>query len=107
MAGYFEMASMLLYEGSLELLEALDERKECRFGDFQELINTRTAKKFSSNTLSARIKELRKLGLVEYTMIALPKDRQLLGYRLTARGKQALAASRRYENELQTIVGKK
>ena len=95
---------MLLSEGALEILEYISESSIARFVHFKELTNSRTGKVFSANTLSARLKELTAAGAIENIVVASPKQRKLVGYRLTPAGKKALELAREYEEKLGRVL---
>jgi len=98
---------MLLSEGALEIMEQIQDLKVGRFTDFKQLKNSRTGKIFSGNTISTRLKELIASGAVETEVIAEQGQRRLVGYKLTANGKKALALSIEYEKRLEKVLPQK
>ncbi len=105
-ATVFRILNMLLAEGSANILEELASGKPKQFGDVYGLINPRTGKKFSPNTISTRLKELEKMGAIKKEMVA-GKTRTSIGYVITDSGKKALVISKKYEKELDLVFSNK
>lgn len=102
----FELLNMILSEGSLEILEVAKNGEPKHFTDFKELVNSRTGKVFSPNTISARLKELVEIGALERIITKTTRDREVVGYKITAAGLKALEISYRYEEELKNCFKK-
>ena len=103
----FELLNMILSEGSLEILEIAKDSEPKHFTDFRELVNSRTGKVFSPNTISTRLKELVEVGALERIITKTKRERDVVGYKITSGGLKALETSYKYEEELQTVFGKK
>ena len=97
----FNLLNMILSEGSLEILEAAKDVKSKHFADFRALVNSRTGKIFSPNTISTRLKELVEVGALERIITKTQRDREVVGYRITPEGLKALEISYRYEEKLE------
>ena len=102
----FKLLNMILSEGSLEILEVAKDGKSKHFTDFRELVNHRTGKIFSPNTISTRLKELVDIGALERIITKTQRDRDVVGYRITSDGLKAHEISYRYEEELQNCFKK-
>jgi len=102
----FVLLNMILSEGSLEILEVAKDGEPKHFTDFRELVNSRTGKVFSPNTISTRLKELVEVEALERIITKTKRDREVVGYRITHAGLKALEISYRYEEELQKCFGK-
>ena len=102
----FELLNMILSEGSLEILEIAKDSEPKHFTDFRELVNSRTGKVFSPNTISTRLKELVEVGALERIITKTKRERDVVGYKITPVGLKALETSYKYEEELQTVFGK-
>ena len=102
----FKLLNMILSEGSLEILEVAKDGKPKHFTDFKELVNTRTGRVFSPNTISTRLKELVEVGALERIITKTKRDRDVVGYKITPEGLKALEISYRYEEELQNCFYK-
>lgn len=94
---------MLLAEGSLDILEHLKGKGPAQFKDFSILKNKRTGKKFSPNTLSARITELEEMGAIRAGSIKTDRKR-VLGYELTERGTRIIETAYEFEGKLEGII---
>jgi len=77
----FELLNMILSEGSLEILEIAKDEEPKHFTDFKELVNSRTGKVFSPNTISTRLKELVEVGALERIITKTKRDREVVGYK--------------------------
>lgn len=97
----FNLLNMILSEGSLEILEAAKDGESKHFTDFRALVNSRTGKIFSPNTISTRLKELVEIGALERIITKTQRDREVVGYRITPEGLKALEISYWYEEKLQ------
>ncbi len=97
---------MILSEGSLEILEIAKDSEPKHFTDFRELVNSRTGKVFSPNTISTRLKELVEVGALERIITKTKRERDVVGYKITPAGLKALETSYRYEEELQSCFRK-
>jgi len=97
----FKLVNMILSEGSLEILEVAKDGKPTHFTDFRELVNSRTGKVFSPNTISTRLKELVEVGALERIITKTKRERDVVGYKITPEGLKALEISYKYEEELQ------
>ncbi|KAF5431923.1 DNA-binding transcriptional regulator, HxlR family [Candidatus Methanophagaceae archaeon] len=102
----FELLNMILSEGSLEILEIAKDSEPKHFTDFRELVNSRTGKVFSPNTISTRLKELVEVGALERIITKTKRERDVVGYKITPAGLKALETSYRYEEELQSCFRK-
>ena len=102
----FRWLNMILSEGVLDLLEFLGDGKPRYFKQFRELKNERTGRKYSPTTLSSRLRELIKQGLVEHTITETGTGRKVAGYKITKKGIKALKLSNEYENKLKKITEK-
>ena len=102
----FELLNMILSEGSLEILEVAKDGEPKHFTDFRELVNSRTGKVFSPNTISTRLKELVEVGALERIITKTKRERDVVGYKITPEGLKALDISYRYEEELQNCFRK-
>ena len=102
----FELLNMILSEGSLEILEVAKDGEPKHFTDFRELVNSRTGKVFSPNTISTRLKELVEVGALERIITKTKRERDVVGYKITPEGLKALDISYRYEEELQICFRK-
>ncbi|MGB7532501.1 MAG: hypothetical protein WA977_05920 [Halobacteriota archaeon] len=100
----FELLNMILSEGSLEILEIAKDGEPKHFTDFRELVNSRTGKVFSPNTISTRLKELVEVGALKRIITKTKRERDVVGYKITSKGLKALDISYRYEEELQTAL---
>lgn len=102
----FEVLNMILSEGSLEILEIAKDSEPKHFTNFRELVNSRTGKVFSPNTISTRLKELVEVGALERIITKTKRERDVVGYKITPEGLKALEISYRYEEELQSCFRK-
>ena len=102
----FELVNMILSEGSLEILEVAKDEEAKQFTDFRKLVNSRTGKVFSPNTISTRLKELVEIGALERIITKTKREREVVGYKITLEGLKALEISYRYEEGLQNCFGK-
>jgi len=100
----FKLLNMILSEGSLEILEIAKDSEPKHFTDFRELVNSRTGKVFSPNTISTRLKELVEVGALKRIITKTKRERDVVGYKITSKGLKALDISYRYEEELQTAL---
>jgi len=100
----FKLLNMILSEGSLEILEVAKDGKPKHFTDFREIVNSRTGKVFSPNTISTRLKELVEAGVLERIITKTQREREVVGYKITPAGLRALEISYRYEEELETVL---
>jgi len=64
---------------------------------------SRTGRKYSSSTISKRLKELVEAGALEETPTSSQKGR-IVGYRITNSGKKALELSYEYEEKLGKVL---
>ncbi|MGB7532438.1 MAG: hypothetical protein WA977_05590, partial [Halobacteriota archaeon] len=60
---------------------------------FRELVNSRTGKIFSPNTISTRLKELVEVGALERIITKTKRERDVVGYKITPEGLKALETS--------------
>lgn len=88
-------------EGTIHILEEMKKRKSTRFKDLEDLTNPRTKKKYSPNTLSKRLKELEKYGLIKETIVKSEKGR-IISYIVTDKGLQFLEIVNQAENLLKS-----
>ena len=97
----FKVLNLILSEGTLEILEFANDIKPKCFTDFKGLINARTGRVFSPNTLSTRLKELVEIGAIERVITKTESDRDVVGYKITPEGLKALEIAYTYEKNLQ------
>lgn len=102
----FERMSLIISEGTLEILQFLKERELGHFKDLRKLRNIRTDRFFSSNTVSARLKELVEFGAIRKT-VSDSTGRNTVAYELTDEGEKSLELAERFEKELQAVLHKK
>ena len=102
----FKLVNMILSEGSLEILEVAKDGEPKHFTDFREIVNSRTWKVFSPNTISTRLKELVEVEALERIITKTKRDREVVGYSITYSGLKALEIYYRYGEELQKCFGK-
>ena|GEM_PF-3261082 len=94
---------MLLAEGSLDILERLKGKGSAQFKDFSQLKNKRTGKKFSPNTLSARLNELEEMGAIHSGSVKTERKR-VLGYDITDKGRKILDMAYGFEEQLDILI---
>ena len=104
--GNYELANMIISEGALEILQCLQKQGKASFKDLRNLKNNRTGKTFSPNTVSARLKELRKYEAITATIMD-SSGRNKIVYELTESGKKALQLADKFEGELKQILKKR
>ncbi len=102
----YEWISLLVSEGTLEILKYLAERDVGHFKELRSLKNFRTKRNFSSNTISLRIKELVGYGAIERT-ISDSKGRNLVAYRITDAGRKCIELADKFDDELSVVLKKK
>ncbi len=96
---------MLLAEGSLDILEYLKGKGSAQFKDFSQLKNKRTGKKFSPNTISARLNELEEMGAIRSGSVKTERKR-VLGYELTDKGSRIMEMAYEFEDKLEFLIRK-
>ena len=104
LASAYRLIDMLLAEGALEVLSAVKQGRTAHFKDLRVLKNERTNHVFSGNTLSARLKELEKLGAIKRIISVTDKGRNVVAYSITPNGIKTLEISQRYEEELSRVL---
>lgn len=88
-------------EGTVHILQETKKRKSARFMDLEGLTNPRTKRKYSPNTLSSRLKELEKHGLIRETIVKSDKGR-IISYIITEKGDRFLGIVNDAENLLKS-----
>ena len=101
-----ELVNMLISEGTIEILKFLEDGGLRQFGDVRNLINPRTNKAFSQTTLSNRLRELVKCGILEQQILAREKGRSTIGYKITQNGLRTLEVARKFERALEKVLKK-
>lgn len=99
----YEWISLMVSEGTLEILKYLAEHDIGHFKELRSLKNFRTKKSFSSNTISLRIKELVGYGAIART-ISDSKGRNLVAYQITDAGRRCIELADKFDDELGTIL---
>ena len=101
----FRWLNMLISEGAPDILEMLADGKPRQFTNIYSLTNPRTGRKYSPNTISARLKELSSIHAVKQVIVAKERGNRI-AYSITEQGKKALSISKRFEGELESVFGK-
>jgi len=99
MNNQYELIGLIVSEGTLEILKYLEKADVGHFRDLRDLKNLRTKKNFSSNTISARLKELVKYGAIERTIYEV-SGRGVAAYKITVAGKKCIEIADKFEGEL-------
>ncbi len=99
------MITLIISEGTLEILQFLGKQKTGYFKELRNLKNIRTGRYFSSNTISSRLKELVEHGAIEKTVSEVSK-RNVVAYEITPAGKKALDLADKFEDELRIVLKK-
>jgi len=101
----YEMITLIISEGALEILQFLNERDVGYFKELRKLKNIRTQTFFSTTTISNRLKELLEYGAIGKT-ISMSSGRNVVGYKITETGKKAVVLADKFEDELRKILKK-
>jgi len=97
-----KLLKMLLAEGSLDILEYLKKKGACQFKDIAALKNKRTGKRFSPNTVSARLYDLEEMGALHAGSVKTER-RRVLGYEITDKGRKILEMAYDFEERLRLL----
>jgi len=100
----FRCLNLMMNVGSIDLLEKAKGGQPVSFKTFRETINHETGKKYSSSTISTRLRELVKAGAIEMVPIESESGRKVVGYKITKSGSKALELSYEYEKKLRNIL---
>lgn len=101
----FPWLTILLAEGSLDILEFLKKNKMGQFKDLAKLENKRTKRTFSPNTVSARLNELMDMNALTSIPVKTQRKR-VLAYQISEKGLQILDAAYVFEEKLDHMVKK-
>lgn len=102
--GTFRCLNMMLSEGSINILAEAKTGQILSFKTLRSITNPRTGRKYSSSTISKRLKELVEAGALEETPTSSQKGRKIVGYRITNSGRKALELSYEYEEKLKRVL---
>jgi len=90
-------------KGNLEIInKILNSQKPIQFKEFKLITNPITKKKYSTRTISNKLKILEENGLIETKFIENIK-RKTFGYRLTEKGIQAINIIKEAEEKYKKI----
>ena len=90
MKNEYKKLSFYFSNGNIEILEFLNNNSPIQFKDIRNLTNPKTRKKFSSRTVSIRLKELEENGDIENRIIKNKNKRKIIGYSITEKGMKSL-----------------
>lgn len=93
---------LILSEATLQILESCREPKQ--FNDLRTILNPRTGKNFSQNTLSTRLKNLIKIGALKNIMLE-KGGRRVVAYKITRKGHKILELCRSFEEDIKRVIG--
>ena len=97
--------SFYLLKGNVEILKFLDNNSPMQFKDIRDITNPKTSKKFSSRTVSLRLKELENSGDIK-NEIVINSKRKSIGYAITEKGRQSLEIIRETEKKFEKLKKK-
>ncbi len=98
----FELAQKMLDEGMAEIFDEFNKGKPMQFMEILSIINPRTGKGYSPNTVSKRVKTLAGHGLIK--RILLDPNKSRVAYVITKQGKLILRAARMHEKKLADLL---
>jgi DNA-binding HxlR family transcriptional regulator len=99
----YEMISLIIGEGALEILQFLAKREVGYFKELRNLKNMRTKRDFSPTTISMRLKELIEMGAVSKEVASI-SNRNVVAYKITDGGRTCLILADKFENELKKAL---
>lgn len=95
--------SFYLTKGNLEILAFLENNSPVQFKDIRNLTNPKTSKKFSSSTVSKRLKELEFNGDIKNEIVKSIFKRKSIGYAITKKGKKSLEILRETQTKFEKL----
>jgi len=99
----YERLSFYFMKGNIEILKYLENNSPIQFKDIRNLTNPKTKKKFSSRTVSLRLKELEESGDVTNEIILSKNKKKSIGYTITDKGKKSLEILRETQAKFEKL----